>query len=328
MMARATVANKWLDKATLPCLIWLLSTRYWQPDVWIHECVPGFPDSIFSTVFGDTLPGQLKDVYALSPPPGWADQAPVLSQTSDCQEDESTVSEWAVVTEVFSAEQLGVPVKRPRRYSAGFWLPRCSLRPGVDFKQQFCRRLRLDASIYFAADPAMQGCSAGDDDTLHSMNSSQAVRLESRLCEAFRLGHCDAGFRNWTVPVALVDVTQSESWRKIETQCVPTLLTGSKLYDMVSSQVVGEVSLWLSQGFPHPSAIGVGAASIAQLDFSFPCGLQAIDGAPGASSQQAARPLTKAERLRLAGNAMNLTQVSAWFAFVVGSMDPTRLVSL
>eukprot|EP00971_Amphidinium_carterae_P329642 6462235-Amphidinium_carterae.3 len=40
----------WLHESTLPALTWAVSTRFMQPDLVLHECVPGFAANVLSNL--------------------------------------------------------------------------------------------------------------------------------------------------------------------------------------------------------------------------------------------------------------------------------------
>jgi len=309
--------NKWLDRAALPCLAWLATIRYFQPDVFLHECTPAFPLGIFHEVLNDTSRGHhAKHPSARPLPHSWFDGLEDDAADNDVQQ----LAEWCFLSEVFSPDQLGKPVRRSRRYTAGYWRPGCQLRLAIDFRSMFCRQLLLDASVYFQADPDMLGQSVSRE--LADLNIGQESRLEAQLCAAARAGQCDSNFEHWSVSFAIVDLTQSVGWRGVSTEVLPALLRRSKLWDLVSAQPVGEVALWLAQGFPHPRAVGLAPAVLQSI--TIPC------GATGPSDSASSRTEllycrgpehTVVERLSLIGNAMNLTQVSAWLAFAFASID-------
>ena len=48
----ASVRGQCVDEATLPCLVWAFSTRYYEPDQVEHECVNAFEPSTLLNIFG------------------------------------------------------------------------------------------------------------------------------------------------------------------------------------------------------------------------------------------------------------------------------------
>ncbi len=321
-MQRGAVSNAWLDEATLPYVTWIMSVRYFQPDIFCHECVPNFPSNVFDEILNDGKP-QLKDVYSLEPQQLWFDAQPL----DDDKDLTPPPSEWSIITEVFSPEDLGCPVRRRRRYSAGFWSPRCQTLRGLSLSDFCFRRLACDGTVFLQADPVMVsgGSSFSGISFLEIsqefMIASQVNRLEGRLFQAFRAGFCDSDFKHWTVPFAIVDLTQSEAWRGIDTQVLPTQLRKSKLWDLVTARLVGEAALWLSQGFAHPEAIGLPKSMTGRFPFQMD-----VFGSPQSSTSSTSTASTRhpslalSERLAMAGNAMNVMQVSAWIAFVLAHL--------
>jgi len=345
----STCPNRWLDSATVPCLVWLMSVRFYQPDIFIHECVPAFPSTIFQTVLNDTSGTQMKNVYAVDRPefslmlPGKS--AGHAGDYDDSPSDDLVLPEWALCTKFFSPEDLGVPHRRQRCYTAGVWKPRFpSLNFGlVHFEHEFFRTLELSAKVFFEVDPAM--ASQGS----RPMISAQANRLETHLVRAAEKGLCNQDFSEWRVPVAVVNLLQSNAWAAISTTSLPSLLRKGRLWDLTSGAEVGEVSVWLAQGFPHPLAGGL--PDCLRADFSFKCchdessasgsvpdlavargggGSSPKDLASGARSRlrvgapQVHHGFKLSDRLSLVGNAMNLWQVTAVLVFAfscVGSPD-------
>ncbi len=234
-------------------------------------------------------------------------------------------------------------MRRLRRYTAGIWLPRCT---GLgltksDFERMFYRHSVASPVVYFKADPVMVSNTVSEDAELIA---SQVDRLEGRTLQACRTGLCSSDLRTWTVPCALADLRQSETWGRIDVAIMPALLRKSLIYEMVSGRLVGEVALWLAQGFPHPLTLGLSdSGSAACLKFSFGCchlapqSTQPSSGTCGTGSQGSgvnqvcdvsqANPLlavSVGDRRAMAGNAMNITQVSAFLAFVFSSLSEVR----
>ena len=157
------VANAWLDEATLPCLTWIFGLRYYQPDMFQHECVDMFPaKQIFQSILQGTVQDVPKCVYARPIPLEWQERLPVDDDIKDGLSSQGADSademkqEWWVFTVVFGPDDIGAPTIRKRRYSIGYWLPH--IRPQsssldtAGFRGRFCRPLSCDASVYLNAD--------------------------------------------------------------------------------------------------------------------------------------------------------------------------------
>ncbi len=200
-----------------------------------------------------------------------------------------------------------------------------------DFEQTFFRRLMLGAKAFLDADPEFSKPSRAKDN--EAIIANRAVRLEDHLVSAVKAGMCNSDFEDWQVPCALVDLTQTEQWGRVSVEVMPALLRRTMLYDMVSGRLVGEISAWLAQGFPHPAARGLSPDLQSWCSFGF-CQESGQEEntshSPGAASSTDVGPsdtrvqLTSSDRLELVGNAMNLLQVSAWCVQVFGAITGLR----
>ena len=105
--------------------------------------------------------------------------------------------------------------------------------------------------------------------------------------------------------------------------CFPALLRRIKLFDLVRDRPVGLISLWLAQGFGHPSARGL----LERQKRVFPCAqiLPSVPSPPtrGQKRDRAAAsgfdmgPLSVLEQKSLLGNSMHILSVSSWFLFLL-----------
>ena len=86
-----TAGKQWqlLDDSIIPFAIWCWTVKSVKPDLIIHECVTGFPVTLLDAALNH-------------------DEAPPLYQVSSC---------------VFDTTDLGIPVKRKRRYTVCRRLP-------------------------------------------------------------------------------------------------------------------------------------------------------------------------------------------------------------
>ena len=154
-----------------------------------------------------------------------------------------------------------MPADRRRRYSGGVWNPYIVFSADLDvntFKERFYQPLTTDASIFLNADPsrgAVQEQSFYPKE-LEDLSSVESCKCEDYLVRAKARGLCSAEDQ-WTIAFALVDLTQNASFRSIATVKFPALLRRTRLWDLVTDKPIGEVPLWLCQGFPHPAALGL-----------------------------------------------------------------------
>lgn len=153
-------------------------------------------------------------------------------------------------------------------------------------------------------------------------------RLDGHMMQAVKHNMCDDTFQKWFVRFAIVDVNNTEIYQgKAHTEIAPTLLTKSKLWNLVEDAGIPLSVHWLMQGFPHPMATTVPAAIRDRCPF--PALLQQgtdsgtdMSTSRGRASSSAAGEkacLTLSQERRLVGNAMNIAQVSAVLLHCIAS---------
>lgn len=99
----------WLDEATLPCLTWLYSSAYYQPDSILHECVARFEEKTMRNIVsneGEDIDGGRRRRASTAPRPTWCNRV-----RPQCTEG------YAVTSIIFSPSQLGIPSDRYRKYT-------------------------------------------------------------------------------------------------------------------------------------------------------------------------------------------------------------------
>lgn len=325
----------WLDSATLPFFVWAYSTRFYEPDAAIHECVPGFPEEILQHIF--------------SPLAGHAvPKSPFARACPDPQ-----MGGYVVRTLKWSPTDLGIPSNRPRKYTSMHL--RSSLTSGtideLDIPSIFYRQLRADASVYFAApasvqrlefeevaakaaaqrspervvdDPVVPGL-AGSSAAM--LSSADYVRLEGYMVTAQNRGLCRVasdGESSWFGRrVAIANIAQTPGHGDIKWRAMPALLRRSKLVNLVDGRFIFAAEHWLVQGFPHPAFPAVDDG----MKKYFPCTELVADGILGSSdgsgsgsgafSRRRHRPLASSAQRVLTGNAMHWAQIGIWFLVVL-----------
>lgn len=322
-------AGGWMSESTLPFLVWLYSTRYMEPQMGLHECVKGFPESALKRVLGCPAEKCLKAPEAL--PLGDIDPA-----------DEA--SGYEVMSHVFSPCDLGIPVRRTRKYSS-FHLRRFisgGTLEEVGFADMLFTNMRVAGSIYLVAPDKAQKVEFAEvrskyvkkkaprrvisDDAKSTdimLEPGDYQRLEGWKLAAIHAGLCEvdqsqlssdsASAGQWKVPLAVVNVSQSAARHDgrgicgIDTQMMPTLLPGSVLVDLCRERVIFAAEMWIMHGYPHPDFAQV-SPSAARL---FPC--PELVQADQTCSK--ADHFNSAEQRRLVGNSMHWAQVGAWFLY-------------
>ena len=161
----------------------------------------------------------------------------------------------------------------------------------------------MDAGIYLC-DTA--GSSSGVEEDSFEITSAKDAALEGYQWKAI-----DDGLRvdgRWTVSTALVNLSNVGSFAHVYSECFPTLLESSKLYDMVRDRPVEMAELWLAHGFPHPKIPGV-----SEYHAYFPC--------PRLVDPANAECLTVASQRTLLGNSMHVAQMGAWFLYALSGIE-------
>lgn len=153
--------SMWLDRASLAFFVWAYSSRYFEPDLIVHECAVAFPEQALADIFGPPSPSPPSVPIMKSPwarPPGNGPEGYLLASHT-----------WSPV-------DLGIPSNRPRKYTSMHLigsLARCGLED-VDIARLFYRRLDADPSVYFSAPASQQNLE------LSGSRGSRDSRVEGR----------------------------------------------------------------------------------------------------------------------------------------------------
>ena len=310
----------WLDKSTLPFVVWAYSTRFYEPDTIIEENVPQFQKEVLHNILNVLSANALKDVYTRS----YHQQAIDICDPGSAMV--ITSRKYDHHGEVFSPTLLGVPSERWRQYNVFNLWPFVQGKFGVPFDALFYRQLKCNASIDFqlesehlrtyevnevadsvrneiSVDEAMEwdgDLGALCEGSYHRLDSLWALATKSELC------NYDREFVEPVPPIALVNVTQSESFKTVKTDVVPALLRRTVLYDLRREKLILAAEHWLAQGFPHPLLLeGKGIREV--NDFLFPASLLMLD------KESELQPLSVAAQRSLTGNAMHWCAIGCWF---------------
>ena len=146
----------WLDWATLIYLVWVFSTRFFEPDSGIHECVVAFPSSSLAAILDGEGAGAMKSPYA-RPAPDHCDPG------------------YHIESVAFSPVDIGIPSHRPRRYTS-FHLRQAITADDecASFEDLFFRRLCASPDIYLVASQEMQDTEMRD--WLSKLTQTQRLR--------------------------------------------------------------------------------------------------------------------------------------------------------
>ena len=300
---------------SLPFFVWLYHIRFFQPDVWVHECTPRFPVEIFRQLLEDETEELLNSERSRS----------ILVSA----EEAAKAATWAVFSRVFSPTDFGVPTARTRRYSGGLLSLTVEAvhEDEAKFKQLYClpkEKMKCDLNVYFDFADWQPPSHLGDID--ESVSPAESARIEDYQLLAFRNNMVDGSFRIWNKPTALIDIKQSCGFGGIRTKIFPTLLTDSRLYDMICERMVPPQVSWLAQGVPHPDAHSISSNDSVRSLCPWPPGIfgqmpsddRQDGGAPRkfavakrtAKAQRVAQSfLSTQEQRLLTGNSMHWCQI-------------------
>ncbi|MFM7978024.1 MAG: hypothetical protein ACKPKO_01800, partial [Candidatus Fonsibacter sp.] len=95
------VLSKWVDEATLPCMAWAFSIRFYEPRQVIHECVKQFQAETLAGTF------EVIDPHKALP------KSPLAYSTRLGV----PYAGYSFFSFVFGPKDLGIPSQRMRRYT-------------------------------------------------------------------------------------------------------------------------------------------------------------------------------------------------------------------
>lgn len=233
----------WLDSTTLACLTWAYWVRYMQPDAVLHECVKHFA----SKDLLDILRSRKNRTRALPRNP--------FGRNIDSQ------PRWEMTSEVLCPTMLGIPTRRPRRYTT-FWLPEVVKMTHLSARDVFQKPLAMTAQAYMVASEetvsgetfalALRAGLAMQEDIPQSAYFSAAFweRIDGyvELAHKKDIDTDDMNIHN----IALVNLAQNPSFSGlVDNEMAPALLTTSKLMDLVTQRMLTVFpEHFLIQGIP------------------------------------------------------------------------------
>ena len=296
-----------LDKSTLPCLVWLYSTRFMEPDAIVHENSPNFKHEHLAAV----LCGARRRLDRHGAGPRCAFSRGNRAGT------------YQLMTEVFSPCMLGVPSRRQRRYTMLVNSNYGGFRGDGEFSKVFFRNLVADASLYMVADyEAVQRktedllkrqriCveSIADVAPAVALQPGAWARLQGYMKLADEKGMSENGQVQERMPIMLCNLAQNPGyWNQLDTKMAPALLRNSVLFDIKRGRLV-EVypEHFLVMGYPTPCSETQVPDRLAQL---FP--FTGLVSAP-------MHLLTERDLQVLTGNGMHLSAVGAAVCFILAA---------
>ena len=301
----------WLDKATLPCLVWFYSTRFYEPRALIQECAPAL----------DELP--VKQALCFEPTSDIPKSIHSDSGSGQCI--------YAHKSKVFSTKQLGLQVSRKRLYAFYWRMLRSQQQSVPTFEDNFFQPPFVNASVYMVApkkviaDEAASrlalnktSCQSAASSSLQiaSLNSGDAQRMEA--WESYLEHHVyytrdetkardHAASKVWhaTTKLCVGNISQDPEFYKYVGDVVyPAILPRSIYYDFYRSRVVTTLEMWLIHGWPHPGITSI--SDIADEWCPFPEAL-------AHTTVEGPDTLSYREQRTLLGNGMHFQQIGVWF---------------
>ena len=298
----------WLDRHTLPCLVFFFSLRFFEVDQIAHECVPNFDFKSIEQIMSDTSETVMKW-------PGLADG------------NLSVRRNYSAVSACFAPIDIGRPSTRRRRYSefhSSKW-------PSLDYEFMgvFAEAKAVCPSVYVCdvtdkldigqqwelPDVKFHGVveigSAGrtvPPDYFNVTECGFRSRLETFQCLALQIGLYDKEKKKWNVPVAFADISQDgvERGRRITTVACPALLRSSVPWELTRHRPVFIHERWVMQGFAHPIT-GVSSSS-----------------APFPFTPEFLEEVSVRDQMSLLGNAMHMSAIGTWFLYCMSILDASR----
>ena len=309
------LSGGWLDKSTLPFLIWAFSTRFFEPDTILEENVMSFDHQFLTDILNSDGSEVVLKAVTTRPIPRGDD--PFKTRIYEC------------VFLDFGPSDLGVPSSRFRKYTAYHLQPFVVASFGVPFESLFFRHTVTDGSIYLVGDQieiarknemlvmqrGRRGHPSSDDDDITlqgALNNSQYKYVEDAMLIAKKNMVDDRG--NFTVPMAIHDANQRPAfWKSLPTTIFPAILTKSHFVNLAGGadgEIVPVLSHWLVQGFPHPAVIPHA------LSRFFPCAPELLD------------EMTLSDQRVSTGNAMHWAAVGCWFLYNMVSTKKRAIAEL
>jgi hypothetical protein len=309
----------WLDWATLSCLVWSFSTRFYEPRALVQECAPAFDQLPFKQALcaehTDDMPKSLYSDPKLGP----------------CVYEHDS--------NVFSAAVLGVQASRKRLYAT--FTRKMSRRrwPTPSFEDNFVQAPFVDGSVYMGAPEKViadelevrletvkdvNASALLDDSQVASLSTADAVRLESWECYLEERGYfsrdptkprAHAASKIWpaTTTMCVANISQTPHfYKQAGTAAFPAILPRGLYFDVYRSRLVTTCEEWVINGWPHPAIPSI--ADVAAERCPFPHAL--MD-----PLVERVQKLSLREQRALLGNGMHMQQAGVWFLQFLLSND-------
>ena len=304
----------WLHPTSLVFLVWAFSMRFYEPDMILQECTRRF---------------DYDKLYGILAKRGHTTRLPIRSPFTRYLPDGKRIPTWKMKTEIIDPLDLGIPSRRPRRYTY-FWIEEVVDFPWpLSIKELFSRSLQGTSALYKVATSEQVNAMAWrvqgkhtfmgmDVDLAEHMNeddsnsaftpaaylpASKWVRMQHYIELAKNKGLMN-GMGQPAEGINMIWVnleTNPQFGNMADVEHAPTLMTNSSLFDLVDARMLMVMpEHFVIQGFPAPCD-GVPE----RLSKWFPW-CQAIED--GTLSTRQCKVLT--------GNAMHLSVVGSCLAYL------------
>ena len=294
----------WLHPSCAGALVWAYRSAFFEPDRIFKENVERSDEATFNGIF--TCKERLQSPFGRT-----------ICSTKGASDETTRYADRQSL--IFDVYDLGYPCSRRRVYSRWDLMPFFNPRPSNSFQELFFKKTQLNLDVFFVA-TEQDLLAELEKETKHSRDESrrcstacasstgvdwknllpgyQQGRVDQYMTACIREDLFDASRRKWSVPCALIDVSQARDHR-IHSKTMPTMTQTSRFYEMVRDRPIATLEQWLVHGFPHPSV----ASLHPDLVGKFPLGDELL------------KDLSLKQQRLLLGNSMHPAQVCAWFVF-------------
>ena len=276
----------WCDPSTLCTLAWAITTRAMRPDRIIHECVTRFKEEVFAKIFKEEVPHKVKH---------------------------GAFQSYDMKVSVFCPSDLGMPVRRPRKYCAFELLPIRFPPLGIRFRDLFFRQLVCSGKVFMIAtkdelefEQDNRGKKASGSEEANIGNGLMD-RLDGFMAQAKRQKLCDSSGGNWKIDAGFVNPLQNIEFTSGVSTCVPTLLCKSRIFDLVACRELLVSEMWRAQGVAFP---GRNLPTAVTPETNVVAVLSSVNN-------KSKNAISVTDQRRLVGNAMHAGQVTSWILYSV-----------
>lgn len=277
-----SLEGRWLVPQTKVLLCWGYSTRYYEPDSIMHECVVGLGTDIIDDIFCTDEDAQvLKAPFTREPED--SEQAYYARETTNC-----------------SLVDLGIPTHRMRQYSALHLAPFVRRDAMFDFESLSFRNRTLSSNCYLV-DAGGAARVAPLAEFADQVTAATYARFEGYWLKY--TSQCKSGERERSAP-CIASLSQEVEFSTMGADIVPTLVRNSWLCDVGVPRLLSPCELFLVQGFPDYRAGDKGLTEDFIADH-FPFEQSFVDS------------LELVKLRGMLGNCMHRCQIGMWLYFHV-----------